>query len=52
MTIENILKRESPDLLERIEPAIFSKENHYWAKLKDDLVTLKNDRQLNLNISL
>jgi hypothetical protein len=26
----------------------FLKEDRYWAQLKDDLVTLKNDRQLNL----
>jgi hypothetical protein len=50
--MQKILNREFPDLLERIEPAIFSKEDRYWAQLKEDLVTLKNDRQLNLNIRL
>jgi DNA repair photolyase len=52
LNIQNILSREFPDLLERIEPAIFSKEHIYWAQLRDDLVTLENDRQLNLNIRL
>jgi hypothetical protein len=52
LNIQNILSREFPDLLERIEPAIFSKEHRYWTQLRDDLVTLKNDRQLNLNIRL
>ena len=52
LNIQQILNREFPDLLERIEPAIFSKEHVYWAQLRDELVTLKNDRQLNLNIRL
>jgi hypothetical protein len=50
--MKKILNREFPDLLERIEPAIFSKEHSYWTELRDDLVALKNDRQLNLNIRL
>jgi hypothetical protein len=52
LNMQRILNREFPDLLARIEPAIFSKEDRYWAKLKDDLVKLKNDRRLNLNIRL
>jgi DNA repair photolyase len=52
LNIEKILSREFPDLLERIEPAIFSKEHSYWTQLRDDLVALKNHRQLNLNICL
>ncbi|MCP3889384.1 MAG: radical SAM protein [Desulfobulbaceae bacterium] len=52
LNMQKILSREFPDLLEQIEPAIFSKEHFYWAQLRDDLVTLKNDRQLNLNIRL
>ena len=52
LNIKKILNREFPELLERIEPAIFSKENSYWTQLRDDLVVLKNDRQLNLNIRL
>jgi DNA repair photolyase len=52
LNMQNILNREFPDLLERIEPAIFSKEDIYWAQLRDELMTLKNERQLNLNIRL
>jgi DNA repair photolyase len=50
--MKKILNREFPDLLERIEPVIFSKEHRHWARLRDDLAALKNDRQLNLNICL
>ncbi len=52
MNMQKIISLEFPDLLERIEPAIFSKGHRYWTKLRDDLMTLKNDRQLNLNIRL
>jgi hypothetical protein len=52
LNMQKILSREFPDFLEQIEQAIFSKEHIYWAQLRDELVTLKNDRQLNLNIRL
>ena len=52
LKMQQILNREFPGLLERIEPAIFSKEHAYWALLRDELLTLKNDQQLNLNIRL
>ncbi len=52
LNMHKLLNREFPNLLERIEPAIFSKEHTYWAELRDELVTLKNDQQLNLNIRL
>jgi len=52
LNMEKIFSREFPDLLDRIEPAIFSKEHPYWTQLRDDLVALKNDRLLNLNIRL
>ena len=52
LNMKKILNREFPDSLERIELAIFSKEHSYWTQLRDDLVALKNDRQLNLNIRL
>lgn len=52
LNMRKILNREFPELLEQIEPAIFSKEHLYWAQLRDELVTLKNDSQLNLNIRL
>ncbi len=50
--LHKILGREFPDLLEQIEPAVFSSEHSYWTQLRDELVALKNDRQLNLNIRL
>jgi DNA repair photolyase len=52
LNIQKILSREFPDLLKQIEPAIFSKEHIFWAQLRDDLVALKDGRQLNLNIHL
>jgi DNA repair photolyase len=52
LNMQKILNREFPDLLERIERAIFSEEHTYWAQLRDELVTLKNEQQLNLNIRL
>ena len=52
LNVQKILSREFPDLHEQIEQAVFSKEHNYWAQLRDDLVTLKNERQMNLNIHL
>jgi DNA repair photolyase len=52
LNIQKILNSQFPDLMEPVETAIFSKEHIYWAQLRDDLVTLKNNRQLNLNIHL
>ena len=52
LNLHKILSSDFPDLIEQIEPAIFSKEHLYWAQLRDDLVALKNDRHLNLNIHL
>ncbi len=52
LKIQKILNSQFPDLMEQIEPAIFSKDHNYWTQLRDDLVALKNNRQLNLNIHL
>jgi len=52
LNIQKILNRQFPDLMEQVEPAIFSKGHNYWTQLRDDLVTLKNNRKLNLNIHL
>jgi DNA repair photolyase len=52
LNLKKILSREFPELLEQIESVTFSKEHFYWGQLRDDLVTLKKDRQLNLNIRL
>jgi DNA repair photolyase len=50
LNMKKIINREFPDLLERIEPAIFSKEHSFWAQLRDELVALKDDRHLDLII--
>ncbi len=52
LNIQKVLSNQSPDLLEQVESAIFSKNHNYWTQLRDDLVELKNNRQLNLNIHL
>ncbi len=52
LNMQKILNCEYPDLIEQIEPAIFSKKHIYWTQLRDDLVTIKNDQTLNLNIHL
>jgi len=51
-TVRGILSTHFPDLIEQIEPAIFSKEHIYWQQLKENLTALKTERQLNLNIHL
>jgi len=52
LNIQKILNSQSPDLIEQIEPVIFSKDHSYWTKLRESLEVLKKDRQLNLNIHL
>jgi len=52
LNMQKILNREFPDAIEQIASAIFSREHIFWDKLRDELVTLKKDRQLNLNIRL
>jgi len=52
LNIQKIFNSQFPDLIEQVEPAIFSKGHNYWTQLKDDLVALKKNRQLNLNIHL
>jgi len=47
-----LFEAEAMDTEKRIEAAVFSKEHNYWARLRDNLMALKNDRQLNLNIHL
>jgi len=50
--VQSILNRYFPNLKEQIEPVIFSKDHHYWIQLRQDLLEIQNDRQLNLNIHL
>lgn len=49
---EQILNKHFPDLIEKIEPAVFSKDHGYWLRLRESLEALKADRQLNLNIHI
>lgn len=48
--VEGILERDFPDMKEQIETAVFSKDHSYWEKLRQDLVSLQKDKQLNLSI--
>lgn len=52
LTVQKILRRHFPDFIEPIEAAVFAKEDLYWTRLRDNLTTLKNDRQSNLNVHL
>jgi len=52
LNIQKILSSQFPDVVEQIESAIFSKEHVYWEQLRENLMELKNDRYLNLNIHL
>lgn len=52
LNFQKILNTQFPDLIEQVEPAIFSKGHRYWKQLKDDLEVLQKNRQLNLNIHL
>ncbi len=52
LNIQQILNNQFTDLIEKIEPAVFSKDHKYWAQLRESLEVLKKDRQLNLNIHL
>lgn len=50
LNVQEILNREFPDLVERIEPVIFSREHAFWTQLREDLVALEENRKLNLHI--
>jgi len=52
LNIQKVLKSQFPDLIDLVEPAIFSKGHNYWTQLRANLEMLKKDRQLNLNIHL
>lgn len=51
-TVQKILRRHVPDLIEPIRAAVLSKEDLYWTRLRENLTVLKNDRLLNLNVHL
>lgn len=50
--IENILESHFSGLKEQIETAVFSKDHPYWINLRDDLIRLQKDKDLNLSIHL
>ena len=52
VTVQKILRRHFPDLIDPIEAAVFSKEDLYWTRLRENLAALKDGRQLNLNIHI
>jgi len=52
LNIQNIISSQSPNLIEKIEPAVFSKDHSYWAELRESLEIQKKDRKLNLNIHI
>ena len=52
LNIHKILSDQPHNLIERIEPVIFSKEDNYWADLREGLEMLKKHRKLNLNIHI
>ncbi len=52
LNIQKILNTQFPDLIKQIKSAIFSKEHVYWKQLRENLLELKSDRKLNLNIHL
>ena len=45
-----ILQEHYPDQVGQIEHIIFSKQHDYWKQLRGDLATLKEERNLSLNI--
>ena len=50
--MQEILKREYPNLVDQIEEAVFLREHNFWLQLRDDLLALQRERQLNLNIHI
>ena len=52
LNIKKILSGQPVDLIEQIEPVIFSKDHSYWAELRESLEMLKKDRKLNLKIHI
>jgi len=50
--VESILESHFPDLRKQIEAVVFSKNHSYWANLRQDLIGIQKDRDLNLSIHL
>ena len=47
LNIQKILNTHFPDIIERIEPALFSNDHTYWAALRESLDSLKSAIELN-----
>jgi DNA repair photolyase len=52
LNIVGILYDHFPDLTDRIEPIIFSKDHNYWVQQTESLEALRLERQLNLDIHI
>ena len=52
LNIESIFRHHFPDLKEKSEAAIFSKQHPYRTNLRNELKGLLEDRGLNLSIHL
>lgn len=50
--LEEILARHYPGLKSRIEAAVFSKDHTYWNSLRDELMRMGRDRNLDLAIHI
>jgi DNA repair photolyase len=50
LNVHEILSSQFPNLVEKIEPVILSRDHMYWQQLRESLEELKKDRRLNLNI--
>jgi DNA repair photolyase len=48
--VNGILENHFFDLKDQVEMVIFSKSHSYWEKLRQDLVQIQKDRNLNLSI--
>jgi DNA repair photolyase len=48
--VHRILEHHFPDVMGTIENAVFSRNHSYWKNLRQELLQLQKDRQLNLNI--
>ncbi len=50
--VESILESDFPGLRKQVETVVFSKEHSYWVNLRQDLIELQKERNLNLSIHL
>ena len=50
--VDKILEDHFPDLKNKIERAVFSKENAYWRRIRQDLQAITNKKELNTSIHL